>query len=241
MPVETTDLVIAVVVTFLAAGVQGTVGMGFAVASVPLLSIIDPRLAPVPQLLISIPLTMMMAFRERQHIDYKGLTWVLAGRVPGALLGLALLKAASESTISLLIAGSVLIAVGALATGIALKRSPFVDFITGTFAGISALVSSIGGPPMALLFQRETGPTVRASLGALFTVGLSITLVTRLVAGEISTLDVRIAAVLFPSMLLGFWTSTRLRGRLDESKIRPAILILSGLAAVALVVRTLVY
>ncbi|NOX24437.1 MAG: sulfite exporter TauE/SafE family protein [Actinobacteria bacterium] len=238
MPIETIDLVIGFVVTFLAAVVQGTIGMGFAIVSVPLLSIIDPRLAPVPQLLVSIPLTTVMAFRERQHIDFKGLSWILAGRIPGALLGLALLKAASESTISLLIAGSVLIAVGALASGIALTRSRSVDFATGAFAGTSALVSSIGGPPMALLFQREKAATVRASLGALFTVGLLITLVTRMAAGEITGLDVKVAAVLLPGMGLGFWTSTRISGRLDESKIRPAILILSALAAVALVVRT---
>lgn len=240
MPIETTDLVISVVITFLAAIVQGTVGLGFAVASVPLLSIVDPRLAPVPQLLVSIPLAMMMAYRERQHVDFKGLSWILAGRIPGALLGLVLLKAASESAISLLIAASVLIAVGGLASGVVLTRSRHVDFITGTFAGISALVSSIGGPPMALLFQKEKGATVRASLGALFTVGLLITLVTRILAGEISVLDVKIAAILLPAMGLGFWTSTRISGRLDESKVRPAILILSAAAAVALVIRTLV-
>ena len=81
-----TDLAIALVVTFFAAAIQGVVGLGFAMVSVPILALIDPSLAPVPQLLTTIPLTVSMAWRERGHLQLSGIGWVLAGRVPGAVL-----------------------------------------------------------------------------------------------------------------------------------------------------------
>lgn len=240
MPVATIDLAIAFAVTFFAAAIQGTVGMGFAIVSVPFLSIVDPRLAPVPQLLLSIPLIVTMAYRERQHIEFRGLRWILAGRVPGALIGLALLKIATETTLSLMIAGIVLVAVGMLAFGAALPRSPKVDFLAGTFSGISSLISTIGGPPMALLFSREKPPTIRANMAALFIVGLTITLITRLAAGEVTRLDAKVAAILLPALAGGFLMSTRLAARLPQSKARAAILWLSAGSALALAVRTIV-
>ncbi|MCL1692867.1 MAG: sulfite exporter TauE/SafE family protein, partial [Actinomycetia bacterium] len=60
-------LITALIVTFIAAAIQGVVGMGFAMVSVPILALINPSLAPVPQLLITLPLTISMAWRERHH------------------------------------------------------------------------------------------------------------------------------------------------------------------------------
>lgn len=37
--------------------VQGIAGLGFAMVSVPILALIDPSFAPVPQLLMTLPLT----------------------------------------------------------------------------------------------------------------------------------------------------------------------------------------
>ena len=53
--------ILAFVITGGAAAVQGVAGVGFAMIAVPVLALIDPRLAPVPQLLVVIPLTMYMA------------------------------------------------------------------------------------------------------------------------------------------------------------------------------------
>ena len=76
-------LILALAVTFVAASIQGVVGIGFALVSVPILALIDPSLAPVPQLLITMPLTITMAWRERRHIDASGIG---SDRWPGASL-----------------------------------------------------------------------------------------------------------------------------------------------------------
>jgi hypothetical protein len=228
---------IALFVTFVAAALQGVVGMGFAMLSVPVLSLIDPRLAPVPQLLITMPLTISMAWRERHHLELAGVGWIIAGRVPGALIGVALLAVVVGRTLDLAIAALVLLAVGIIASGKHVERSPGVEFGAGVMSGISGLVASIGGPPLALLYTDADGPTVRSTLAAVFTVGLTITLVARTVTGNISSQDVVIAAVLFPALLLGYLISGRLKGRVNQAQIRMGLLILSTVGAIGLIVR----
>lgn len=62
-------LTLALLITAIAASFQGTVGLGFAMISVPLLSLIHPSLASVPQLLIALPLTVALLWRERRAVD----------------------------------------------------------------------------------------------------------------------------------------------------------------------------
>ena len=51
-----------------------------------------------------------MAWRERHAIQPRSLGWILAGRIPGAALGVLLLKLAGDRALDVLIAGSVLAA-----------------------------------------------------------------------------------------------------------------------------------
>lgn len=239
MPISPIELTIALVVTLIGALTQGTIGLGFAVVSVPILSLINPILAPVPQLLLAAPLTFAMTWRERSAIDGKGVGWLLAGRVPGALLGLWVLGLAAQSSIDIGIALSVLVAVGILGTGVSVPRNAVSEFGTGIAAGITGMVASMGGPPAALLFKDSEGPMVRASLSLFFSGGLLVTMLFRILADRITGDDVLIAVLLFPGLVAGYLLSSRLRFRVDGHAIRPAILAVSSLAAIGLLVRAL--
>jgi uncharacterized membrane protein YfcA len=129
-------LITALVVTFVAAAIQGVVGMGFAMVSVPILALIDPSLAPVPQLLITLPLTVSMAWRERRHIQLSGVGWIIGGRIPGAVIGIGLLAVATQQTLDIAIALIVLGAVAIIASGFHVKRTPFSEFGAGLAAGL---------------------------------------------------------------------------------------------------------
>lgn len=231
--------VVAVVVTLVGALVQGTVGLGFAVVSVPILSLVDPRLAPVPQLLLAAPLAGATAWRERGEIDLGGVGWILAGRVPGVLLGLALLAVATQRVLDASIAVFVLIGVGILASGVHIERTVGARFGAGVLSGSMGLVASIGGPPLALLYSREEGPTIRSSLAAVFTIGLGITIVARVVTGHIVGDDVVVSIVLLPPLLAGFALSGAVKDRVTAPTLRRAILVVSAVAAVGLLVRAI--
>ncbi|MCP4306271.1 MAG: sulfite exporter TauE/SafE family protein [bacterium] len=237
MPISLAELAIALVATMLGAVVQGTIGVGFAVLSVPILSLVNPILAPVPQLLLAVPLALSMTWRERTHIEARTVGWLLSGRIPGAAMGLVLLALATQRSLDIGIAVSVLVAVGILGAGLTVPRSPVTDFSTGVIAGIMGMVASMGGPPAALLLKDGKGPAVRSSLALFFSVGLAVTVVLRLVTGRISSDDVTISLLLLPAMLLGYIISSRLRDRIDGTTLRPAILTISTVAAVGLLIR----
>lgn len=232
-------LITALVVTFAAAAIQGVVGMGFAMVSVPILALIHPSLAPVPQLLITLPLTVSMAWRERHHIELSGIGWIVGGRIPGAILGVGLLAVATQQTLDIAIAAIVLGAVAILASGFHVERSPASEFGAGVVSGVSGLIASIGGPPLALLYTRDDGPTVRSNLAAIFTIGLMITISTRFVSGNISLSDVRVALILFPALVAGYGVSLRFKNRVSQPFVRGAILVLSLVGAVGLIIRAI--
>ncbi len=237
MPVAIVELAVALVVVAVGALIQGSIGIGLGILTVPILSLIDPVMAPVPTLLLAIPLAISMAWRERSDIHGRSVIWLLLGRFPGAILGLGLLALATQRTLDILIAMSVLVAVAILSTGIKMSHNRFTEFTTGITAGIMGLVASMGGPPAALLFKDERGPTVRSTLALFFSFGLVVTLIARILAGRITGDDVILGALLFPGLAVGYIASSRLRGRVDAMALRPAILTVSSIAAVGLLVR----
>jgi uncharacterized membrane protein YfcA len=234
------SLVAALVVTFIAAAIQGVVGMGFAMVSVPILALIDPSLAPVPQLLVTLPLTVSMAWKERRHIQPSTIGWTIGGRLPGAIIGVGLLAIATQTTLDLAIAATVIGAVVIIASGYHLTRTSASEFGAGVLSGISSLIASIGGPPLALLYTRDDGPTIRSNLAATFSIGLVITITARAVSGNISYSDVRVAVIIFPALVAGYLVSLRLKNRVSQPVVKNGVLVVSLIGAIGLIIRTII-
>ncbi|MGB5415114.1 MAG: TSUP family transporter, partial [Polyangiales bacterium] len=109
--ITTPEFAIAFLVSFLAAALHSTVGFGFALLSVPVLSLLNPLFAPVPQLLVVFPLTLAIVIRERHAVEVKSTLWIFAGRIPGALVGVALLKMLSGAALDVLMSSMVVLGV----------------------------------------------------------------------------------------------------------------------------------
>ncbi len=223
-----------------AAAVQGTIGLGFNIVSVPVMSLINPLLAPVPSLILSLPQTVASVAREHTGVDRSGVMWIMAGRLPGAAIGVWLLSIATDRLLDLMIGSLVLVAVVILASGIHVHRNRSIEFSAGVFAGVASYVSTIGGPPMALLYSRSEGATVRSTLGLIFFVGTSVTVIVRILAGDITRTDWVLGLSLLPAAGIGFSLSSLLKERAVPSKLRISILIISAVAAGALLVRAAV-
>lgn len=239
MPVPAPDLIIALAITAFAASVQSAAGIGFAIVSVPLLSLVDPRLAPVPQVLVILPMVSYMAWRERYAIDLRGVGWILGGRIIGAGIGLFLIKVATATTLDVFIGLTVLAGVFILATGARVRRTPATQLTAGAAASVTSLVASMGGPPLALLYHDAKGDTIRASLATVFIFGVTLTVLLRAVSGEISRTDVEVALWLLPAMLLGLFAGSRLADMLEGAPLRRTILGLSAVAGIGLLIRAI--
>lgn len=239
VPFSAPELILAFLIVCVSAVIQGSVGMGFNIVSVPLTLLIDPRMAPVPMLFVAIVLTSFTVMREPAHVDLHGTGWILGGRIPGVVAGLGLLSVATTRTLDLVIGSSVLLGVVLMGVAPPLARNRIVDFSAGIVSGALSTVSAIGGPPVGLLYKDESGPRIRATLGAIFTIGATITLVGRALAGKIVATDLQLALVYLPAVLIGFRISTHLTRRFEGARFRTPILVLSALAAAALLLRAL--
>lgn len=231
------ELTAALGVTAVAAWVQGNVGFGFALVSVPVLALVDPQLVASPQLLLMVPLTLAMVWRERADVRWEGLLWVLVGRLPGLILGAWLLSWAPPALLDGLVGGLVLAAATLLARGGTWRRTRVNQMLAGAFSGASSIVSAIGGPPIALLYRDERGPALRATLAAIFAVGIGTTLVARWAAGAVGLRDLAVAGVAAPGLALGLALSRRTRAWIEGRRLRRAVLGLAALAAFGLLLR----
>jgi len=231
-------LALAFAITIAAGLVQGTIGFGLSVVSVPVLSLLDGDLAPVPQLLVAFPLALAMVWREWRDLDLSGVGWVLAGRVPGAILGVVLLKAFSETALDVLIAGLVLVGVAIVASGVVIRLNPATKMAAGIASGTMGLVASVGGPPLALLYRDLAGGTLRSSLNAIFAIGIVFSIGVRGVTGEISGNDLQVALFLLPAVFMGLWLSRFFTDRAEGPVLKRAVLVISALAATGLLLRS---
>lgn len=225
------ELVIAV-----AATVQGSVGFGLALLSAPLLALFEPRLVPGPILLASVVLTIAMMLRDRESLDVHGVGWALAGRVPGTALGAALLVWVPRGDLTVLF--GMLVVIAALMMGFArpVRPEPRSLLGAGLVSGVMGTASSIGGPPIALLYQGEPGPRMRSTLSAYFTIGATMSLVAVAVVGRLGRWELVATATLLPGIFAGFWLSRRAARWLDRGRTRQAVLWVAGLSGALLVI-----
>lgn len=234
------EVVVVVAVVALGATLQGTVGFGMNVLAAPVVVQIEPDLVPGPLLLAALGLTSMAALRERTTLDLRGAGWIVAGRVPGSVLGAVAVAILSTRGLSLALAVVVLGAVVASASGVSVPQTRTTMASAGVVAGFSSTTTAVGGPPIALVLQSRPGPELRSTLGAIFGVGVVMSIATLALTGEFGTRDLELGAVVAPAAVAGFAVSGPLRPHVDRGRTRTAVLAVSAGAAVVLLVRVVV-
>lgn len=234
------DFVLACVAVVIGACVQGSLGFGLGLIGAPVLALLDPDLVPAPLLMLALLLTIGVTVRERAMLDWRGLKWAFLGRVPGSILGTVAIVWLPEQW--MLVLFSLLIIVGVVLSAAGGHVSPTgpVLFGAGAMSGFMGSLTSVGGPPMALVYQRHSGAQMRAALALFFTFGALLSLALLGVAGEVHAADFSRAFTLLPAMLLGFGLSHWAARWLDRGYTRTAILWFSGLVAGCLLVVTVV-
>jgi uncharacterized membrane protein YfcA len=234
-----TTLLIATVIVTIGATLQGSVGFGLGMFSVPLLLLVAPALIPGPLLCSSMALTLLLTHREWHAIRVTDIKWALAGRIVGVAVAVAVLAIIPTDALALLFGALVLVAVGVSISGLRLRVSPRTLMSAGTVSGFMGTVVSIGGPPVALLYQHESGPRIRGTLSAYFVLGVSISLMGLHLVGRFGLTEFLLALQLLPGILIGFILSRGVAGVLDRGRTRTAVLFVSAASGVAVLIRQL--
>ena len=108
----------------------------------------------------------------------------------------------------------------------------------GVLSGFMATTASIGGPPMALVYQHEQGSTIRGTMATYGFVGTVMSVATLAIFGEISSAEIYLTLALLPGLGVGFIASRSGVRFLDKGWMRPAVVVLCSASAMAVLLRS---
>lgn len=234
----TYSLLLAGLVLMVGALVQGSVGYGMNLLAAPIFVLLDPSLIPVPLLLVTAVHAGLAAAREHSHADWPGIGWAVTGRIPGIALGVLVVATLPERPFSAVIGASVLVCVALSLLTWRPRPTPRALLVAGLASGTFGTASTIGGPPIALLYQHERGPTIRATMAVYFAIGTVLSVLALALGGQVHGEPAVKAALLLPFLLAGFLLSGPLRKILDGGWMRPAILAVAAVSATVLITRS---
>jgi uncharacterized membrane protein YfcA len=240
LPVTPAELTIAMVLVAAGSVVQGSIGFGMAVVAAPILLLVNPVFVPGPMLLAAVFLVILIALRDRRDVIAGDVAVATAGRILGTAPAALAIGTLPRSMFEMFFAMLVIIVVALSMTGLYLRRTPGNVFVAAILSGFIGTMSSMGGPAMALVYQHETGPKIRGTLSAIFTIGTAISVLGLWWVGRFGAVELQLAVLLMPAVLAGFLLSRYTVGRLDKAHTRPAVLAISAFAALAIVLRALV-
>ncbi len=219
--------------------IQSSIGMGFGLTVAPVLAVLDQDLVPGPILVIGFLTAGWGALREWRRIDAGEVSTALAGRLVGVICATWVITILPDrSTFSLLFGLAIL---AMLLLAVAGWRLPFnAANLTamGWLSGLTGTITSVGAPPLAMVYQDRSPLSARPSLNAFFSIGCLMSIVLLALAGWFGSTDVAIAALFLPAMGLGLGVAPIVRPFVDH-RFRLALWSLSGVAALFLIGRAI--
>jgi uncharacterized membrane protein YfcA len=226
-------------VVMVASCLQASIGFGIGMLAAPVIALVDPRLIPGTLIMVATLVTLIVAVREREDIDLHGTGWALVGRVPGTIAGALLLAMLPERALTVMLAGVVLVGVALTSVGWipAARRRNVV--LAGATSGVLGTATSIGGPPMALVWQRNSGARLRGTMSGFFLVGSMMSIAALAVTGAVDWRTLWGFAALGPAAVAGYLLSRKINRFLDPKRLRWLAIGASTLGAVVLIGREL--
>jgi uncharacterized membrane protein YfcA len=216
-----------VVITFLAAFVNGALGYGFSSLTVPVgLLFFSNRVLNPALVLIEVFINLYVLFINRASIPavWRRVYPILIGLAPGVAIGSYLLASIHPgwlkfATYALLLP---LILIQAAGLRWPLKSERLVGVPFGTGLGFLYSVTTISGPPLALLFNNQglVKQDFRAGLALIRVAESVLTAIVYFHLGMFTVQSFGIVSTILPGVLIGIPLGAFLIRRLDPETFR---------------------
>lgn len=239
MSLSPVELVVALAAVAAGAFVQGSIGFAFVLVGAPVIGVMAPAALPATFVLLVIPMGMWMALRERGNIDGRGILEMTAGRVVGTGAAVWLLVVVPEDRLAVVIGVAILTAVGLSIAAPEFDAGRGSRLVAGGVSGLMGTIGAVGGPAMALAYQRRSAAELRATLAVAVVVGSLLSLAGLGLAGRLEWNHLELALLLFPAEVAGLVASTRFISSLDAKTMRTGVLVFAAVGGAAVVVRGL--
>lgn len=232
----TLDYLWMALIVFAGACLQGAGGIGFGMFVAPMLAILHPELVPGPVLLIAGLLALMSALREFGEMDFKVLGYSLAGRIPASVAGGLAFAVLPLKAMSIVFALLILTAVAMSFSGWRVQPAPRNLVVAGAVSGFMGTITSVGAPPMAIVYQSFSAAKLRATIGGFFVVGAIMSLVVLAWFGRFGLIELKYGVALLLPMIAGFAVSNVIVPHIRREQMRSLVLTMSAAAAILLLV-----
>jgi uncharacterized membrane protein YfcA len=204
------------------------------------LVLVDPAFVPGPALVSALLLNVLVARRERGVAHIGETFWAIAGRIVGTVIGVAVLAVVAGDDIGLFVGIVLLVSVLLSVSSWAPTPTRPVVVGAGVASGFMATTVAVGGPAIALVYQRSEGPVLRATLSRYFVIGTAFSLIALTVGDQFDERSLRLGLLLLPGTIAGFAVSHRLAAVLDRGWTRIVVLSLTVASAIVVLVDWLV-
>lgn len=226
-------------VAFGAGILRGYTGFGFALASVPALTLILDPADMVPAItVITLIGGLQLVIQVWRQADWPSVWLLLAGAVVGLPFGVIMLRDLPPDLMRAFIGLVVLIAVLLLWRGFTFSDAPSraMRLVLGALSGLLNGSTSMGGPPVIIFFLASPAGTVvgRASLLVYFFLLSWITLGTAAWGGLLTIRVLSVTVLMLPAMVAGNWMGAHLFNKSSAGTYRRvALIVLAAVAAIA--------
>lgn len=237
MSLSVVEIIVAFIAVTTGAAVQGSIGFAFVLVAAPVVGIMEPRALPATFVLLVLPIGIWMGLRERGHIDRRGFIEMTAGRLVGTAAAVWLLVAVPDDKLAIVVGGAILSAVLLSVAAPGFEAGAGSRVAAGAISGLMGTVGAVGGPAMALAYQRRSAAELRATLAVAAIAGSFLSLGGLSVAGRLDRSHIALAVLLFPAEVAGLAASTQLIKVIDRKRMRTAVLVFAALGGAAVVVR----
>lgn len=239
-----TQLIVVAVAIFSASFIQVLSGFGFALLSMPIMTIA----LPVEKAVVVSTILGMIATLYQARLLRADTQWPLAKRlmiasIVGMPLGLVILNVVSDTALKVALGVAVLIATALLAARLNLSTaSNHLDYGVGFVSGVLTTSLSTNGPPLVFGLQARhlEAPAFRATIATVFAVTNVVGLMLFIANGKITGEGLLASAIAFPAWLLGQVTAWPVRRHVHGERFRILVLCLLFTAGTFTVVFALV-
>ncbi|HEX6274967.1 MAG TPA: sulfite exporter TauE/SafE family protein [Polyangiaceae bacterium] len=226
MDLDTASLVL-IVITALAAVVNGALGYGFSSLTVPVaLLFYTNRVLNPTMVMVEVVINVFVLLMNRDSIPavWRRVLPIILGLLPGVWLGSQLLTSLHPAWIKCITYVLLLPLIFFQAAGIRrpIRSERLVGVPFGAGVGFLYSVTTISGPPLAVLFNNQglVKKDFRAALGMIRVAESSVTAFAYYQLGLFTQESMSLVPLIAPSVVLGIPLGTILIRRLDAETFR---------------------
>ena len=206
----TTELYVLVILTLVAAIVNGALGYGFSSITVPVAllfmanRVLNPALVPIEVVLNAY---VLWVNRESLRHVWRRVFPIVVGLAPGVILGTMIVSSVSPDWLKFGTFAILLPLILVQAAGIRrpIQRERAVGVVFGGGVGVLYSVTTISGPPLAIMFNNQglAKQEFRAALGFVRLAEASMTAAAYWYAGLFTAQSAALIPWILPSILIG--------------------------------------